>query len=73
LNWSLTRAAICLSRRARSSGTMPPGFKAVASFSGDAAKRASGLVPIDLVSDVQPLSQAASEAGYPQCHQTRKR
>ncbi len=62
-NWSLTRAAICLRRRARSSGTMPPGFRAAASFSGDAASRVSGVVPMDLVSDVQPLVQAASEAG----------
>ena len=63
LNWSLTRAAISLRRSARSSGTMPPGFRAVVSFSGDAAKSASGLVPMDLVNDVQPLAQAASEAG----------
>ncbi len=62
-NWSLTRAAICLRRRARSSGTMPPGLRAVASFSGDAARRASGLVPMALVNEVQPLAQAVSEAG----------
>ena len=62
-SWSLTRAAICLRRRARISGTMPPGFSAAASFSGDAAKMASGLVPTVLVSTAQPLAQAVSEAG----------
>jgi len=63
LNSCLTRIAISFRRTARSSGTMPPGFNAVASFAGVAAKSFSGAVPTDLVRDAQPFAQAASDAG----------
>ena len=68
-----TRSAISFRRRALSSGTMPPGFSACANLAGAAARIFSGCVPICFVNANQPLLQAASLAGYPQCHQTRNK
>lgn len=42
---------------------MPPALRAVASFSGDAARSFSGVPPMDLVRAVQPFVHLISEAG----------
>ncbi len=58
-----TRKAISFSRRARSSGTIPPAFNAPPSFAGDAFSNSSGPMPTPLVNFAQPLAQAASLGG----------
>jgi len=64
--------AIPSSRIALSSGTMPPGLSAPASLAVLAERSCAGSTPMDFFSDSQPFAQAASLAGYPQCHHTRK-
>jgi hypothetical protein len=42
-------------------------------LAGFAASNFSGVTPISFPKAAHPLAQAASLAGYPQCHQTKNK